>query len=112
MVNTETIERQNKKMQKVIKLHGKLEETISKLKIRIDKKDSIIKKFKSKRIYLELDEKNEELKLKNIELRKTIVKKQEIGCYECNSEKRLIAFSNISICIECISLAEKNHWTG
>ena len=85
---------------------------ISDLKDRIKKKDEINRNFRSKKTYINLLQDNNDLTALNIQLRKDIVKKQESGCFECKTDKRLLKLTNLSVCIECVTNAESNYWKG
>jgi len=105
------LKEQKEKLQNRINV---LKSTIESKKEQIAKKNEKLRQFKTKDIYIAY---NREIATKDeliLSLKQTIVKRQESGCYECRSTDnvhRHIKFSNLSICIECISKAEKSHWS-
>ena len=120
MSKTET-----KLTEKVALLQEKLEKRqnqVNRLKAQLEKKKEAIRKkneklrdFKTKAIFTRLNQKIVSLQSEIEDLKQTILNRQTKGCYECKesaSESRLVKFSNISICLECIHKAETKHWSG
>ncbi len=88
------------------------DQSIKRLKERIESKDEKLKSFRTKSIYLDLMNEIDQKEIEIKSLKTTIIKKQEKGCFECNTEKRLVKFSNLSICLDCIRDYETKHFKG
>ncbi len=85
-------------------------EQLDNLRDRIKSKDEKLREFKSKKVFTDLMNEIDGLNDEIYQLKQTIIKKQGLGCYECSGTKRLVPFSNISICLECINIFEKKRW--
>ena len=89
-----------------------LKEKVVKQNQSITLKNDKLRAFREGKTYKELQTLIDETKAQNTQLRRDIVKRQTIGCLECKQDKRLVRFTNLSICLECIKKFEDLKWKG